>query len=434
MSKRKRTQPTPEAEPVDLSESPQSPGPSIFNTTFSIYRVSPLYIGASPLDASRLKILSKRLRETLVGDVVRGVHIGLSEENLNSHVGALKDVVWRWVGARGLMKRRGGHAGREGSAELGASDGDSDRDSDEEGEDDGVKKEALVIELRYETTTCTAILLPRLAPTETTGQGQNQNQQWTSFPTTGIRQTTANFQANPDSFTHLPLLLLRMPAPLKSIIADFISRTFDCRISSLRLGTRTLVACLEDYLKRLSQASQSKSGKDVNLTLGFDIEKTSRSSQADGKRNEEGGGAAATEPALQPGLRTMDVYIPAPEILRFIRAHSSNSRSKPARPPQTQTSHPPRSIPATEEGWHWRNSPETSTKDAPFTEAVAQYLDHHLALDLFHPSVRILRVACDGFVAGGGRVKVFEQMGNEVDAVRGLLGRLVDRASGGGFA
>lgn len=85
-----------------------------------------------------------------------------------------------------------------------------------------------------------------------------------------------------------------------------------------------------------------------------------------------------------------------------------------------------------EEGWAWRQtSPqhhhhhsthqddETSntnndnndngieTIPQPFTDALATYLDHHLALDIFHPGVRVLRVVCDAFALSEGRVKIF---------------------------
>ncbi|KAK0710642.1 hypothetical protein B0H67DRAFT_262869 [Lasiosphaeris hirsuta] len=43
--------------------------------------LSRLHVGRSPLDAQRLQALAQRLRDTLVGDVVRGVEVGLDGED-----------------------------------------------------------------------------------------------------------------------------------------------------------------------------------------------------------------------------------------------------------------------------------------------------------------------------------------------------------------
>ncbi|KAJ2974306.1 hypothetical protein NUW58_g8697 [Xylaria curta] len=53
------------------------------------------------------------------------------------------------------------------------------------------------------------------------------------------------------------------------------------------------------------------------------------------------------------------------------------------------------------------SSPSINTNLVPFTNALAAHLDHHLALDIFHPGLRVLRVVCDAFALSEGRMKVF---------------------------
>src|ERR1700761_9004372 len=76
----------------------------LFNTSFSTYRVSPLYVGGKrALDDARLHVLAQRLRATLVGDVVRGVEVGLDGGGEDLNLGALERVELRWVEAAALL-------------------------------------------------------------------------------------------------------------------------------------------------------------------------------------------------------------------------------------------------------------------------------------------------------------------------------------------
>ena len=75
-----------------------------YNTTFSAYRVSPLHVGREALDAAYFETLSKRLRATLVGDVVRGVQVGLaSDDGALGRAGVLESVEWGWVALADLL-------------------------------------------------------------------------------------------------------------------------------------------------------------------------------------------------------------------------------------------------------------------------------------------------------------------------------------------
>lgn len=90
----------------DDSNAPEDVLPPFFNTTFSTHRVSPLYVGRQELTTQRLDQLAHRLRDTLVGDVVRGIQIGLeSTDTPAGQVGSLRSVKIRWFHAQRLLDR-----------------------------------------------------------------------------------------------------------------------------------------------------------------------------------------------------------------------------------------------------------------------------------------------------------------------------------------
>lgn len=54
-----------------------------------------------------------------------------------------------------------------------------------------------------------------------------------------------------------------------------------------------------------------------------------------------------------------------------------------------------------------------------FSDKLASYVDKHLALDMNHSDVRILRITCGGFALGEGKVRVLEE-----NAVNTILDRI----------
>ncbi|KAK8052236.1 hypothetical protein PG993_003621 [Apiospora rasikravindrae] len=495
--KRKRAAPAPPSPPQEASPSPApasedqdtgdhhdgNPFPTLFNTTFALYRVSPLYLGPERLNHTRLQTLSKRLRDTLVGDVVRGVQVGLtgssSEDATLGRAGALEGVEWRWVPLRKLLLRRsGGSRGRrarrrrerEGSAELGSREEDADDDNNEnsESEDDEERNtdaRALSVELRYENNTFAACLLPRLYKddSDSTEAATAATSQWAT-------QDDANIDlvADQKQFLQLPLLLLRMPTPLRSVLNDFLARTFDVRIRPLRLGTRPLVSSWAAWHTNSGVSGGRGLVKDVVLSLGFHVvdepteakkqQKDSSSEVADAAKNNNNNHATSdTSTTKSLGLKAIDIIVPAEEVRRFLRAGqraiqdrdeeaSGQTKRKGKRKAGDQPGSEQKPISPSrrrklaggkdDEGWAWLHArDEEGAQEAihePFTEALGLYLDRHLALDMFHPSVRILRIACEGFVLSeGGRIKVF--MPPAEDGSRSawkLLDGLVERARG----
>ncbi|KAI1340242.1 kinetochore complex Sim4 subunit Fta1-domain-containing protein [Xylariaceae sp. FL0016] len=411
-----------------------------FNTTFSTYRTSPFYTGATPIDTARLQTLSQRLRDTLVGDVVRGVQVGLEGDATLGRAGALELVEWRWVRMSNLLSAPKTQRTRDESEDL------SSRDARPRALE---ARKALCLELQYENATFCALLLPDLESDDST-HAPSRNPSWT-WPSNN--QPMRDAPPDPGQFLSLPLLLLRMPNPLKSVLVDFLSSTFDCRISPLRIGTQTIVRSWETWLTEQGVINRRRLSKDVGLTLGFHVE-PQRSSSPD---KHEAVAAEVSDGPAPSGLKSIDIIIPAEEATRFVRRGeklvelSRNSRKRSAGSDDTWQADRARrrwklAGDRDEEGWIWRgplgqdqDTPSGGTEaffEQPFTEALGRYVNHHIALDMFHPRVRVLRVACDGFALSEGRVKVFTPPSNgsgrdDINtAVEALVQGLVRKAKG----
>ncbi|OHE91834.1 hypothetical protein CORC01_12842 [Colletotrichum orchidophilum] len=408
-----------ESDPEVLPDRPFSspleerePPPPFFNTTFSTHRASPLYVGANTLGFPRLQTLSQRLRDTLVGDVVRGVQVGLegSDSSLG-RAGPLEKVGIRWVGVEALL---GG---------VDDTDPDLSRDlnSDAVEGDAARKKRCLVFEMRYENALCTAVLLPSLSE-EATEDSLGGLHMAHNLGVPGL--PTSSGSKEDRHFLHLPLLLLRMPAPLKTVIVDFLSSTFDCRISPMRLGTKGLTTAWERWIEDAGLPSQGSLAKDMVLTLGFYIPPAVTTDGTD------------EEPPDGLGIKSIDIIIPAEELRRFVKEGRTIMNPTPAsRTGLTQGyQDDPRKRKRlaggkADEGWEWVDS--GGERQEPFLRALGAYLEKHLALNLFHPGVRVTKIACGGFVLSEGRIKVFVPPGDDevYDPVRNLISGLIASAN-----
>lgn len=422
-------------EPSGLSLESNAELPPFFNTTFSTHRVSPLYIGAEALNRERLSTLSKTLRDLLVGDVVRGVEVGLDgEDSVMARAGALEaiDMGWETVGSiLGLDPETLDDIGERPVSRDLSSDGAPDPSSWARGATERRLKatstrQTLHISLRYESARCTALLLPRFDGDEDDEADLEDDRivegdSDSLFP--AYRRTEP---AKARHFRALPLLLLRMPTPLKPVIIDFLSNTFDCRVSPLRLGTRTLVSNLERWIKVADRLNSASATKDVVLTLGFSIPPVT-STESDGSQ---------TTTTVDLGLKSIDVIISAPDLQNFRETGLKPLKRKGAwdddgRKRRKVDGH------LLEEGWEWRDRDDGSKVPQPFTEALGAYFDEHLALNLFDSRTRITKVACGGFVMSEGRLKLFPPPGDDGErrastehmrAVVDCLGDLLDKA------
>ena len=407
--------------------------------------MSPLYIGPQPLSRDRLGLLERRLRDVLVGDVVRGIQVGIDGGNDSSmgRAGALElvEMRWVWLGillgqpAEGDEQAHTGDAQRPVSRDLGI--------DTPPGFGRGLRRRrrALCISLQYENALCTAILMPTLSSADESGTEILHTE---AYPSTGSLFSAPS--TDNEHFLHLPLLLLRMPPPLKPVILDFISATFDCRIHPLRLGTQSLTQAWERWLREAGVPTRGPLAKDVVITVGFYAPSITSDKGGGHQKRTDDDTDDVTGPVI--GIKAIDIIIPAGDIKRFtetgkrFRAGDTDSSShgggdmRKRRRLGGQTN---------EEGWGWRTLTEAGNEGVesaslPFTEALGRYIDRHLALDIFHPAVRILRVACGAFVLSEGRVKVFAPTdttegqlaisGAQHRGIQSLIAGLIERARG----
>ena len=343
--------------------------PPFFNTTFSTHRVSPLHVGKTRLTKQRLQIIASRLRDTLVGDVVRGIQLRLeATDTAVGQVGSLKGVRIEWFRASSLL----GEEVFEEDLEIPHGD-QSDLPDDQ--------KQGLWISIEHENAAYAAILLPGLS--NSTGKGKEDDQ---------------------TKFLHLPLFLMRMPQQLKAVVADWLAASFDCRVSRITLGTKTILGVWESWVASNGLDSQ---GADLTVTLAFNAPLLANDSPTT-----RIGGQSQDDKTDTPGLRSIDITIAAQDLRRFVRA--GEKKQAPVSPVWKGDARERRRLAGSngDDGWAWREKDTSETW--PFTESLASYLHHHLALNLFHPSVHVTQISCSGFVLSQGRVKIL--MSGEINA------------------
>lgn len=313
---------------------PQRPIYPLYNTSWTLHRLSPLYHGKFGLtlldNPGLISNYSRRLRDVLKGDILRGVQVGLTATALDGHqslvkAGVLKDCIWT------VLERETAWAQNQ-------------RREDDDNDDSGLFEtlstaatpRGILITLLYEHATYKTILL-RSEP-------QNDQQPSSSLP----------------GFTHIPLLLTRLPASLRQTILDFLSTTFDTRISPLTLSSTLLFTSFESYISALSLSPPDMSSfvddviKDVQIRVSF-------------------------APPIAPALKTLEIKIEREDLWQFL--------------PHTPAS-------------------SSSATTSSFTTLLHAHLTTHLRLDFIqqlHDTnnvVRISKISCGAFVLGEeGRVK-----------------------------
>ncbi|EMT66051.1 kinetochore complex Sim4 subunit Fta1-domain-containing protein [Fusarium oxysporum II5] len=335
--------------------------PPFFNTTFSTHRVSPMHIGKSRLTSQRLQVIASRLRDTLVGDVVRGIQLSLEAADTSfGQVGALKGVRIEWFHASTFLG--------EDAAEF---DLEAPRGDQSDLPDD--QKQGLWISIEHENAAYAAILLPGLSDSSESRQTGDKSR-----------------------FLYLPLLLMRMPQQLKTVVANWLAASFDCRVSRITMGTKTILGVWESWI--VNEGLNDR-GIDFTITLAFNVSlQTSEDPTAIDKTQTQ----EETKP--NPGLRSVDITISAQDLRRFVRAGEKSHIPVDASWQGDARERRRLAGGNTDDGWAWRtNGPSEAS---PFTEALGLYLHHHLALNLFHPGVHVTQISCAGFVLGQSRLKI----------------------------
>jgi hypothetical protein len=319
----------------------------LFNTTFTLHRVSPLYVGDQPLDNSNLREHAQRFRDILVGDVLRGVRVGLgSEDDSLARVGVLQTVTWQILRVDERLLEDSSDIG------SGASQANAENSS------------GIILEVNYEKATYTAILLRATVEDE-------------------IEDSIIQPARDKGGFLRLPLLLTRMPLPLRETFIQYMSRTFDTRLSPLRLDGKYLTAAFEKFVSDSvaedhtdhPQDTLQKTVKETQLSIAFDVP----------------GGSTA--------LKLIEIHIAREDLPRMIARGKKMAKDK-----------------------------------SPFMAALRVYVQSHLALDLIHERVKIVKIACGAFVLGDGKLKLTQppsdENGNEGQrqAARQLINGLIDTA------
>ena len=236
---------------------------------------------------------------------------------------------------------------------------------------DNTTSRGILVEITYEKAHYMAILLRRMPEDE---------------------QDDSHVQGNRDQegFQHLPLLLIRMPISLRETFVDYLSTTFDTRVSPLKLEGKYLTSAFEEYVENSSTLGADDSDfnpcnqvlqkiiKEVQISIGFSIPSAS-------------------------ALKTIDILIAREDLTRMI------SRGK-----------------------------RIGKDHSPFMAALAAYVKAHMALDLGHEMVKIVKIACGAFVLGEGRLKLTflpsledEHEGDKGRANKSLVDGLVGAARGG---
>ncbi|TQS38163.1 hypothetical protein Golomagni_01336 [Golovinomyces magnicellulatus] len=208
-----------------------------YNTTYSLHRVSPLYMkNPGPIENRLLSYYARQFQDLLTGEVLRSVKTGaVADKDAETRAGSLQAVRWTIFN-------------------------DKDVVGSEEDEESSVMEYAsrgMLVTVSYENIEYQAIFLQGLCSTENCGSEELQ-----------------------DVFLHFPLLLLKMSGPLRKNFLEYFATTFDTRISNLYLSHRCLIDCFERYIadlrtNEISQERQDEQMSDIIkhtvVRLGFDL-------------------------------------------------------------------------------------------------------------------------------------------------------------------
>jgi len=280
----------------------------LYNRTYNLYRISPLHHGDAPLLRHvTLRTHAKRLKEQLKGDNVRGVQVDFVTAEDTAKLGPLEECSWDLLGDEDAWIDR--HVADADESQQPPSTLTPDR------------ARGLQVSLEYEKQSYNALLLRDPAIT-----------------------------SSPDGFTSLPLLLVKMPGPIRDIFVNYLRTTFDAHVAPLRLPSPFISSSLETYFKHLAARTSTQSIQQVIRQLHIQL----------------------AFPNTTSLLKHVEITIAGADVAGFV-----------------------------DRGRLLKN-----THNKPFTAALCAYLKHHLALDASHPNVQISRISCNSFHLGTERLKL----------------------------
>lgn len=285
-----------------MSDIPPYP---LYNRTYSLFRLSPLHHGDAPLLADRaLRTHAKRLKEQLKGDNVRGVQVDFASAEDTARLGPLEECTWDLLGDEDAWIDRHIHL--------------QDPDPDSSQLPQPAEVRGIEVSLEYEKQSYNALLL----------------------------RDAANTTALP-GFSSLPLLLVKMPGPIRDVFLQYLRTAFDAHVAPLRLPSAFITGSMETFFNHLSASTSTQTIQDVVRQLSVQL----------------------AFPSTTTLLKHIDITIAAADVPGFV------ARGK--------------------------HSPQS-----PFTTALATYIAKHLALDIHHPKTQIARISCNSFHLGVERLKL----------------------------
>jgi hypothetical protein len=229
----------------------------LYGSTLTIYTLSPLYHGSTSL-LNNLALHSRRLRESITGDALRGTQLSLlSDTGSQAPSGVFRSCSWDVLGDEDAWDRAHPDAAED---HISATELTTAEDA-----------RGIYVEVRYEKAVHTAVLL---------GDARRKSK------TLG--------------FIDLPLLLVRMPAALKETFVNYLATAFDARVSPARFRSEFMGRAVEMTLE--STAIQNSTDltfdlgaypKGIQLQLGF--------------------------PSTTPQLKSLNVDLKQHDLLEFLQ-------------------------------------------------------------------------------------------------------------------
>jgi hypothetical protein len=281
----------------------------LYNRTYNLYRLSPLHHGETPLlNGQSLRLHAKRLKEQLKGDNVRGVQVDFAAADDTAKLGPLEECDWDTIGDEDAWIDR-----HRQSLEPEASQLSFALSPD--------RARGIEVSLEYEKQSYNALLLRDPGVT-----------------------------SSPGGFTSLPLLLVKMPGPIREIFLNYLRTAFDAHVAPSRVSSAFITSSLETYFKHLSANTSTQSIPDVIRQLHIQL-------------------AFPTTTTL---VKHVEITIAGTDVPGFVN----------------------------------RGRLLKGASDKPFTTALAHYLKTHLALDMLHKKAHISRISCNSFHLGTERLKL----------------------------
>lgn len=200
---------------------PKDDDAPIYNATYTLFRLSPLYVPDAKgfwLEGN-LSFHARRFADSIQGDNLKTINTVLEEDDTVNRAGPFKQCRWQILGSM------------------------DDDDEDVKSADDLGILEGLQVNVEYERVTYTALFLA------------------------GAKTAEEHLEDE----VKLPLVCIRMPAVLRSSLNYYMATIFDTRMEPLQLNSTRICKSLESFLDECAEDEDSfqKTVKEIQLTLSF---------------------------------------------------------------------------------------------------------------------------------------------------------------------